>query len=268
MAFRAVRDCFTIPDANVVGVFISFKIVVSLQLRGLPVLKFQVMFIGMLCAWGAGCNADPGSGKKVATTSDAAANAEELEAPPRQSEPSADDDDTSSNSAENDAPELPKASRDASSSHDLALEGISFVVPGDWKKVAPQNRIIEAEFELPRVAGDDYDGRLTLMHSGGDPREVIAIRSAEFRREPGDEAKTENLKIGGYEASLLDIRGEWKGTQSQALAAPRPNYRMLLLIIPFGERSGFYAKLTGPRPTIAEHEDAFKKFIHSATISR
>ena len=49
----------------------------------------------------------------------------------------------------------------------LELEGIRFVVPGAWNKVKPQNNIVEAEFELPHLPGDEFDGRLTLMSSGG-----------------------------------------------------------------------------------------------------
>jgi hypothetical protein len=105
------------------------------------------------------------------------------------------------------------------------------------------------------------------MSSGGDPQEVIATRTAEFRREPGEAPTNEALKIGSYDAKLIDLRGEWKGTSFRPVP-PRADYRMLLVIIPFTERSAFYAKLTGPRSTIAAHEEAFREFVRSAKISR
>src|SRR5262249_48263629 len=123
---------------------------------------------------------------------------------------------------------------DVSGPQELQLDGIAFAVPGNWKRVKPQTNIIEAEFELPRSGGDEYDGRLTLMSSGGDPQEVIATRKSEFKMEPGEPATTENLRVGDFEASLVDLRGEWKGTSFRPMP-PRPDYRMLLFVLPFSE---------------------------------
>ena len=149
---------------------------------------------------------------------------------------------------------------------ELKLEGISFLVPVGWKKVKPDSRIIEAEFELPRAADDEFDGRLTLMSSGGDREEVIATRIGEFKQDPGTAPGRETITIGTHEAILVDIRGEWRGSNFRPLSPPRADYRMVLLIIPFTERSSFYAKLTGPRETIAAHEDEFREFVRSARI--
>ncbi|MSR58012.1 MAG: hypothetical protein EXS05_10090 [Planctomycetaceae bacterium] len=150
---------------------------------------------------------------------------------------------------------------------ELKLEGISFVIPGGWKAVKPPNRIIEAEFELPHADGDDHDGRLTLMSSGGDPEEAIATRSAEFNREPGVQPQIEKIKVGEIEATWVDLRGEWKGPSFRPVE-PRSDYRMLLVIVPFTSRSAFYAKLTGPQATVAAREQEFRKFIQSAQITR
>jgi len=148
----------------------------------------------------------------------------------------------------------------------LELEGIRFVVPGGWNKVKPQNNIVEAEFELPHLPGDEFDGRLTLMSSGGDPQDVIANRTAEFIREPGSGLTVEPLIIGRIEATWVDLQGEWKGPAFKPVD-PRPDYRMLLVIIPFTERSAFYAKLTGPRETVTAREEEFRAFVQSAQIT-
>jgi SAM-dependent methyltransferase len=80
-----------------------------------------------------------------------------------------------------------------SGAKELNLEVISFTAPGTWKQVKPANNIIEAEFELPRAAGDEYDGRLTLMSAGGDPEDIIGRRTAEFDRDADDAPKRETL---------------------------------------------------------------------------
>lgn len=149
---------------------------------------------------------------------------------------------------------------------ELKLDGIEFLVPSSWKKVKPQTNIVEAEFELPRAEGDEYDGRLTLMSSGGNPDEVVGNRIAEFIREEGEQPKIETMKIAGTEAKWVDLRGEWKGPAFRPIE-PRKDYRMLFVIIPFTERAAFYAKLTGPRETIAAREEEFRDFIKTARIT-
>lgn len=149
---------------------------------------------------------------------------------------------------------------------ELKLDGIHFVVPASWRQVKPQTNIVEAEFELPHVEGDEHDGRLTLMFSGGDPQEVIANRTAEFLHDPDHPPKVESLRVGDATGSWVDLRGEWKGPSFRPVE-PRPEYRMLLVIIPFTAHSSFYAKLTGPRQTITAHEDDFRKFVESAQIT-
>jgi hypothetical protein len=211
-----------------------------------------------------GCNDSAGPVQKAANTTGEVATDEPGMAPPQQQEPALDDEPEAAAEGESTAGEK---TDDASGPQELQLDGIAFVVPGSWKRVKPQTNIIEAEFELPRAAGDEYDGRLTLMSSGGDPQEVIATRKSEFKMEPGESAATENLRVGDFEASLVDLRGEWKGTSFRPMP-PRADYRMLLFVLPFSERSAFYAKLTGPRTTIAGHEEAFREFLRSAKITR
>ena len=217
----------------------------------------------------AACSHAPGPVEQIAKSRSAESAAPES-APP-QSEPPMDNNSEVSVARESepasDAPTSENA--DDAGTRELVLDqsGITFLVPASWDRVKPQTNIIEAEFELPRVEGDEYDGRLTLMSSGGDPQEVIATRTAEFRQQSGEPPSTEKLSVGNIEASLVDLRGEWKGTSFRPVP-PRADYRMLLVIVPFGERSAFYAKLTGPRSTVAAHEAEFREFLRSAKISR
>lgn len=248
--------------------------------------RISLLAIGLMCAWwGCGCSQEPGPIEKMAksTTPVPAKEEEPVELPP-QTEPPMDDEsegediaktnDSSKPDAadtptdapdENPAPE--KTETPAPQELNLDEAGIKFVVPGDWKRVKPETKIIDAEFELARTEGDDYDGRLTLMASGGDPQDVIAIRTGEFKSDPDERPTTEKLDIDGYEATLVDLRGEWKGTSFRPMP-PRADYRMLLLVVPYTERSAFYAKLTGPRATIAVHEKAFRDFLRTAKVTR
>ncbi len=232
--------------------------------------RFHLPVIGLLCAWTFGCNSEPGPVEQVAKqTAKIAAGDDSEIAPPQQDEPVIDDEEKQGAIASRPAGgNAEPAEAAAPQVLDLTeTSGITFVVPAAWNRVKPQNNIIEAEFELPRAPGDEYDGRLTLMSSGGDPQEVIATRTAEFKIEPGETVGNEKIRIGEFEGSLVDLRGEWKGSSFQPIS-PRPDYRMLLFVLPFSERSGFYAKLTGPRTTIAAHEEEFREFLRSAKITR
>jgi len=198
-----------------------------------------------------GCDDKPGAVQQAAQNKKPReTESAEAEDPPPQSEP-------------------PLEEMPSGDSQELTLEesGVSLVLPGGWKAVKPETKVVEAEFELPRAAGDEYAGRLTLMSSGGDVAEIIATRKSEFKFDDGEAPSEEKLEISGIESTLLDLRGEWKGPSFRRIE-PRGDYRMLLLIVPFSERAAFYVKLTGPRATIAAHEDEFRDFIKTAKIKR
>jgi hypothetical protein len=236
--------------------------------------SLSFLLAGFVCASLVGCSDAPGPVEKVAKNT--AAESAAPESAPSQYEPPMDDGKIVDDKDDRDVGELGPAKDDGglpetaddTGPHELVLDqsGISFIVPAGWNRVKPPNRIVEAEFELPRVEGDEYSGRLTLMSSGGDPQEILAIRTAEFRQQPGEPATTEKMMIGDHKARLIDLRGEWK--ESVRPSAPRADYRMLLFIMPFSERSAFYAKLTGPRSTVAAHEAEFREFLRTAKITR
>ena len=223
--------------------------------------KFKLLLACLLCACVLGCEGKPGSVQQAALkkVTDKEPDPAEAEDAPPQSEPPLEE-----------MPAKDEAAGDTPAGETvLTLEesGVSFVLPAGWKRVKPETNIVEAEFELPRAEGDEYDGRLTLMSSGGQVSETMAVRKSEFKYDDGEAPIEEKIEISGIESTLLDLRGEWKGPSFRPIE-PRADYRMLLLIVPFSERSAFYAKLTGPRATIAAHEDEFRDFLKTAKIKR
>ena len=214
---------------------------------------FKSLLACVLCAWVLGCEDKPGSVQQAAQNKPKEADA--VEEPPPQTEPPLEDMHVLEEGA-GDAPLLT-----------LEDSGITFVLPAGWKRVKPETNIVEAEFELPRAEGDEYDGRLTLMSSGGQVADVIATRKSEFKFDEGEPPAEEKLEISGIESTLFDLRGEWKGPSFRPIE-PRADCRMLLVIVPFSERAAFYAKLTGPRATVAAHENEFRDFLKTAKIKR
>ena len=142
--------------------------------------------------------------------------------------------------------------------------GISFTVPAGWKKVEVKGNIPEGEYALPRTEGDEHDGRLTLMGSGGGLEQNITRWQGEFNG--ADEPKIEKIKIDGVEATLVDIRGEWKGTSFRPISPPRPEHRLVAVFVPMKGRNDFYIKLTGPKATLAKWDEDVQKFLKSGSI--
>lgn len=150
---------------------------------------------------------------------------------------------------------------------ELALTGVSFLTPKGWVRVPDDkksSRIIEAELTLPKVGDDEHDGRLTLMSSGGSFEDNMGRWTGEFKLDDGFEPKVETINIAGRDSKWVDFRGEWKGSSFRP-QAPRPDHRMIVVIIPFGGQN-YYLKLVGPKPTIAENEEKFREFAKSARI--
>jgi len=220
-------------------------------------VRLKIVCLCFACAWLAGCSREPGPVEQVATSNKPDARVEQL---PDQSEPAVAQDSYNDDSS-------PSQKSAALTTLVLPESRVRFEAPSDWKKVQPSNNIVEAEFELPRADGDEFDGRLTLMSSGGLVSETIATRTSEFKFDEGAGPVEENMEISGIASKLVDLQGEWKGPAFRRIE-PRADYRMLLAIVPLSERTAFYAKFTGPRATVAAHEDEFRDFLKSAKFKR
>ena len=233
--------------------------------------KPYLLLACLMAACASGCEDKPGSVQQAAQNKPAkVADPADADEPPPHSEPPLEEMPEAADArVEKDGVEKDGTEKDAAAEPTvLTLEdtGATFMLPAGWKRVKPETNIVEAEFELPRAEGDEYDGRLTLMSSGGDMAEIMAARKSEFKFD-GEPPVEEKIEVSGTESTLLDLRGEWKGPSFRPID-PRADYRMLLVIVPFSERSAFYAKLTGPRATVAAHEDEFREFLKSAKIKR
>lgn len=150
----------------------------------------------------------------------------------------------------------------------LELDGISFIQPAGWVRVTPpSSNILDAEFTLPKVDGDEYDGRLTIMAAGGGFDGNIGRWRGEFDGLGQDDVKTETVSINGLEANRVDIRGVWKGPSFKPVP-PREGYRLIAVILPTGAQSAYYVKVTGPANTVAEHLERIDQFVQSAKLKK
>ena len=152
--------------------------------------------------------------------------------------------------------------------NELKLAKVSFIVPRAWKRMEPpSSRIVEAEYIVPKVEGDEFDGSLKVTPAGGDLDSNIARWTGEFNQDPAQGPKVETIKVDGVDVTTVDIRGEWKGP-SFAPQDPRADYQMLAVIIPVTPVQSYFVKLVGPQKTLAANAELFREFAKSAHIKK
>jgi hypothetical protein len=144
----------------------------------------------------------------------------------------------------------------------LVLERLSFSVPEGWQRKAPSSTFVLAEFALPKAAGDEADGRLTVSVAGGSIEANIDRWRDQFGGKPA-KATEEKKDIRGLDVALVDFTGEFNDQRGPfAPATKRSGYRMLAAIIPV-EGELHFVKAVGPEATMAAHAETFRAFIES-----
>jgi hypothetical protein len=145
----------------------------------------------------------------------------------------------------------------------VELGGINLTPPGDWQQKPPGSSFVAAEFSLPRAAGDDADGRLTISTAGGSIEANIDRWKAQFQPQP-KAAKQEVIDINGLKVTVVDFSGDFNDQRGPfAPGEKRSGYRMIAAVIPNRGHLHF-VKATGPEKTIESRADAIHQFIRSA----
>lgn len=151
----------------------------------------------------------------------------------------------------------------------VAQDSIHMTATGLWKKVTPRSNVVEVEFAIPKAEGDDTDGRLTIMGSGGTVEANIARWKGQFLatpdNDPEETAKVEKLEVNGLTIHIVDISGTYLDSMGGPVGpkTEREGYRMLGAIIETEESGLYFVKFYGPQKTVSENEEHFRKLIKS-----
>ncbi|MDA7925220.1 hypothetical protein N9B46_00095 [Mariniblastus sp.] len=157
----------------------------------------------------------------------------------------------------------------------VAEDSIKFTTTGNWKSVPPRSRMLDAELKIPKVEGDEVDGRLTIMGAGGSIEANIVRWQGQFTQPDGgdtaDKTKQKTMEIDGQKVNFVDITGTFMdavgGPFSGKPKVERKNYRMLAAIIQTEANGNYFVKLYGPKSTIDKNEKYFKKMLESLKVS-
>jgi hypothetical protein len=158
---------------------------------------------------------------------------------------------------------------DAPKGGSIDIDGMSSKTPAGWVKETPSNRMRFAQFRLPKAKGDKEDAELIIFKGlGGSAKANIERWKKQFLppedKKIDDVAKVSDIKIGGHEASLLDVSGTYLYNPApfnpKSKTERRPNYRMLAIHFE-GPKDVYHIKLTGPAKTIERHKKEFDAWI-------
>lgn len=151
---------------------------------------------------------------------------------------------------------------------EIVLDDLKSAPPATWKSEEPSNKMRFAQFKLPKAKDDKEDAELVIFKGLGGAADANVKRWKEQFLPPtgksiDDVAKVENMKVGGYDATYLDVSGTYKFRKApfdpNAKEERLPNYRMLAVHLE--GKDIYHIKLTGPEKTIAEHKKGFDDWL-------
>ncbi|HEY2840773.1 MAG TPA: hypothetical protein VGJ26_16570 [Pirellulales bacterium] len=151
-------------------------------------------------------------------------------------------------------------------------DAYKMTAPEGWVAKQPRTKIVEHEFAVPAVKGDELDGRVTVMGAGGSVEANIERWHKQFTQPDGsntkDKAKLEKKKIAGQDVTIVDISGTYMDSPGpQAPGVERKDYRMLAAIVQTKSGNAFI-KFYGPQKTVTENASAFNKMLESLQSSK
>jgi hypothetical protein len=154
---------------------------------------------------------------------------------------------------------------------EVSLDGLKATTPGDWVEEQPSNKMRYAQFKLPKAKGADRDGEIVIFKGlGGGTAANVKRWKDQFIPPEGkkidDVAKVETIKIGGHEATLLDVQGTYRFKAQpfnpNAKEELMPHYRMVAIYFE-GPKDIYQVRMTGPSKTIEQYKKGFDEWLKS-----
>jgi hypothetical protein len=161
----------------------------------------------------------------------------------------------------------------------LAAPGVqgalTFDTPQGWTSRPASSSMRVAQFVLPRAQGDAEDAELVVYFFGGTGGSVQAnvdrwigqMTQPDGRPSSAVAKTTAEQTRSGLKVSLVDVTGTYVAevTPGSTERHHKPNFRLRAAVVETA-RGPYFVKLTGPAPTVARWDAAFKAFIASLRV--
>ncbi len=150
-----------------------------------------------------------------------------------------------------------------------SLSGLKFTAPAEWISEPPSSAMRQAQYRLPRVAGDPEDAELAVFYfqgGGGGVQANIDRWIGQFAKPDGspatDLAKTSKKESHGIPITIVDVTGTYMAGMGPMLSETKakPGFRMIGAVAEAANGPWFF-KLTGPVKTVTKWESSFLSFL-------
>lgn len=151
--------------------------------------------------------------------------------------------------------------------------GLKFAPREGWVEEAPSSSMRQAQYRLPKAAGDPEDAELVVFYfqgSGGGVMANIDRWIGQFTKADGspanDAARTTKREVRGIPVTIVDVSGTYISAMGPMLQETKnkPGFRMLAAVAEASNGPWFF-KLTGPSGTVARWEKSFGDFLDALT---
>jgi hypothetical protein len=151
---------------------------------------------------------------------------------------------------------------------EVQIDDLKATTPGEWKEEEPSNKFRSAQFRLPKAKDDKQNGEVVIFKGlGGGVDANVKRWKEQFQPPEGktidDVAKVTKVKIGGEEATMLDVTGTYsfkaRPFDPQSKAELLPNYRMIAIY--YQGKDPYQIKMTGPAKTVEQYKKGFDEWV-------
>ncbi len=155
---------------------------------------------------------------------------------------------------------------------------LEFDPPAAWTSEKPANRMRQAQFVIPKAAGDPEDGQMILFFFGAGEGGPVQMNIARWRGQfttsdgkplPDSAVRTDSFEVHGLKVTTVEIHGRYAPSPMMPAAGPvepKDNYRMLAAIVET-PRGTFFFKGLGPDATMQAQREAFIRMLHTLRLA-
>lgn len=146
---------------------------------------------------------------------------------------------------------------------------LNFIAPGTWKKIQPKFDFFHAEFQIPKVEGDQQDGRITFSQVGGSIDANLDRWIGQFTTDSDDAIKKESKTVEGKTVQLLMLKGTFTdgGGRPFGPKTQRENYQLIGAAIEMESGGNVYIKAYGPGKTMDANRKQIQKLIADMKVA-
>ena len=147
----------------------------------------------------------------------------------------------------------------------------TFEAPKGWQKASSSSPMRKAQFSVAREGIEDK-GEVVFYYFGpgavGGTQANVQRWLGQFK-EPANQlgAKTEKSEVDAAAVTMVKAYGTYLSGAPIGPKTPKPDFALLGAIIE-APKGHIFIKFTGPRDLVDDADEAFRKMVQSAKISR